>query len=74
MLLDLQIFDDQTKYHTLAEIEKILKRRGKSLRSYHLMSYPDLSLLDEGRNRLIQDELSYDRLMLKEEYKTFGHP
>ena len=58
MSTDLQMSDDQLKNYALSEIEKLLERNGKSLKDFPTLLFPNSSLIEEGRNRLIQEELS----------------
>ncbi|KAL6564888.1 hypothetical protein OROMI_016338 [Orobanche minor] len=40
---DVQLTEEQIKNYALVEIEKILRQRGKSLRDYESMPYPDIT-------------------------------
>ncbi|KAL2933052.1 ATP-dependent DNA helicase pif1, partial [Bienertia sinuspersici] len=66
---DLDLTDDQIKNHALCEIEKILQRNGGTLRKYPMIPFPDEMLMTEGQNKLIQDELQYDRSSLHQEHE-----
>ncbi|XP_061343010.1 uncharacterized protein LOC133289157 [Gastrolobium bilobum] len=60
--------EDSIKNITLAEIDKVLQSNGKCLSDYPSMpSIMGESLLDM-QNRLVMDELLYDRFSLKEEH------
>lgn len=65
---DLQLTDDELKNYTLIEIENILQSNGRSLLEFLSMPYPDMMQGQIASNKLIHDELNYDRTMLKEEY------
>lgn len=54
----------------LLEIEKLLRRLGHSLRDFESMPFPDVSTASGLRNRLIHDELRYDRAALFQEHKN----
>ncbi|XP_047949388.1 uncharacterized protein LOC125195255 [Salvia hispanica] len=53
--------DEEIKNYVLAEIEKLLKNVGKSLRDYHGMPYPESQYFESSQNTLVSDELCYDR-------------
>ncbi|KAL7104044.1 hypothetical protein ACP275_08G219500 [Erythranthe tilingii] len=61
---DLQFDEDHLKNIALAEVENILRSNNKSLADYPIMPRPDMSLLSQVQNRLIHDELRYDRQAL----------
>ncbi|KAK3224806.1 hypothetical protein Dsin_004668 [Dipteronia sinensis] len=63
---DLTMSDEEIKNNALAEVEKILHGKGRSLRDYATMPFPSGVLLSEVHNKLIRDELSYDRTSLTE--------
>ncbi|GAU47161.1 hypothetical protein TSUD_287440 [Trifolium subterraneum] len=65
---DLVLTDDQIKSYALAEIEKLLRSNQASLEDYPTMPRADDSLLVVSGNRLIYDELNYDRQVLFEEH------
>ena len=71
MFVDLQMSDEQLKNYALAEIEKILHRNGSTLRRFQSMPLPDNIMISEGMNKLIQEELRYDREQLREENMRF---
>jgi len=60
---------EQLKTYTLAEIEICLQGHGKGLDDYPDMPQPDRSLVPEISNRLIHDELNYNRDSLAEEHR-----
>ncbi|XP_025669993.1 uncharacterized protein [Arachis hypogaea] len=70
---DLTLSDEELKDFTLIDIENKLKSHNKSLKDFQSMSYPDLDaystdLMTIGVNRLICDELCYDRRRLSYEH------
>ncbi|TXG69924.1 hypothetical protein EZV62_004859 [Acer yangbiense] len=68
---DLIMSDEEIKNNALAEVEKILHGNGRSLRDYATMPFPSGVLLSEVHNKLILDELSYDRASLTELDKKY---
>ncbi|XP_057763551.1 uncharacterized protein LOC130984017 [Arachis stenosperma] len=61
---------------TLLEIEEILNRNGKSLREFPTMPFPDVddtqfTMEQASQNKLILDELRYDRALLAKQHKQF---
>ncbi|KAL7094727.1 hypothetical protein ACP275_11G121900 [Erythranthe tilingii] len=65
---DLQLSEDQLKNFALAEIENILRSNNRSLANFPIMPQPDMSLVTQVQNRLIYDELNYDRHELAMEH------
>ncbi|XP_042044754.1 ATP-dependent DNA helicase pfh1-like [Salvia splendens] len=63
--------EDEIQNFALAEIEKLLQNLGKTLRDFHGLPYPDNQYLESSENRLITDELCYDREGLEREYLKF---
>jgi ATP-dependent DNA helicase PIF1 len=70
ILADLQLTDDQIKNYALAEIEIILQGCGTSLKDYPCMPQPDAGLLPDLGNRLIYDQLNYNREELAKEHSA----
>ncbi|KAK4841107.1 hypothetical protein QYF36_025982 [Acer negundo] len=68
---DLTMSDEEIKNNVLAKVEKILHGKGRSLRDYATMPFPFRVLLFEVHNKLIIDELSYDRASLTELHKMY---
>ncbi|KAH9703741.1 helitron like n domain-containing protein [Citrus sinensis] len=64
-LKDLQLTKQQVKAYTLLEIETIMLKMGKSLRDIDGMPLPNSSLIRDSGNRLVNEELDYDRDQLK---------
>ena len=54
----LQLSENQLRNYALYEIEKLLIKAGKSLKDYPPMPLPDMSLIRERNNRLLEEELS----------------
>ena len=61
--------NEQLKAYALAEIEMLLQSYGKSLSKYPPMPTADHSLVPGVQNKLIQDEMIYNRLELADEQK-----
>ncbi|XP_071695053.1 uncharacterized protein [Rutidosis leptorrhynchoides] len=51
--------------HTLYEIEILLRNQGSTLKKFSGMPYPSSEFVIDTSNRLIHDELRYDRVALK---------
>ncbi|XP_072081071.1 uncharacterized protein [Arachis hypogaea] len=74
---DLVLTDDELKELTLIQIENVLNSYNKSLRDYPPMPVPDMSqcsnhqLIADVINRLICDELRYDRRKLAANHITY---
>ncbi|GAU45376.1 hypothetical protein TSUD_89960 [Trifolium subterraneum] len=69
-LQDLVLTPDQLKSYALAEIEMLLQSNNSSLSNYPDMPRPEPGLLPEIGNRLIHDELNYDRQLLADEHRS----
>ncbi|XP_074301448.1 uncharacterized protein LOC141632834 [Silene latifolia] len=67
--LHLQLTDDQLQTYALSEIESWLQRNGSSLRKFDNMPYPDVDILATCSNRLLADELAYDKDALNKEHE-----
>ncbi|XP_072060277.1 uncharacterized protein [Arachis hypogaea] len=75
-LPDLVMSDEELLQLTLIEIEEILNSNGKSLREFPTMPYPNIDGINLRRqdvlhNKLILDELNYDRVLLAEQHKQY---
>ncbi|PNY07550.1 helicase-like protein [Trifolium pratense] len=68
-LPDLVLTCDQLRSYALAEIEIALQSNGKSLKDFSDMPQPDDGLVPDRGNRLIYDELNYDRNLLADEHR-----
>ncbi|KAK9733479.1 hypothetical protein RND81_04G070500 [Saponaria officinalis] len=64
---DLQLSDEQLQNFALSEIEASLQSNGSSLRKFDNMSFPDYDANDANVNRLILDDLSYDKDTFRKE-------
>ncbi|GAU47014.1 hypothetical protein TSUD_403240 [Trifolium subterraneum] len=67
---DLVLNADQLKSYALAEIGNLLQGNGKTFDDYPDMPKPDIGLMPDRGNRLIYDELNYDRRLLAEEHRN----
>jgi hypothetical protein len=65
---NLHLDDFQLQNYALCDIEQILIRNGRSLREFESIPYPDTLLLRQSNNRMLQEELDYDRDYLAEEH------
>uniref|UniRef100_A0A2N9HBP6 ATP-dependent DNA helicase n=1 Tax=Fagus sylvatica TaxID=28930 RepID=A0A2N9HBP6_FAGSY len=65
---NLHLDDFQLQNYALCDIEQILIRNGRSLREFESIPYPDTLLLRQSNNRMLQEELDYDRDSLAEEH------
>ncbi|XP_042028804.1 uncharacterized protein LOC121775801 [Salvia splendens] len=68
---DLLLGDDEIQNLGLLEIEKLLVNGGRTLHEFHSMPYPRKQSLASSINRLITDELCYDREALAREHVIF---
>ncbi|XP_073110900.1 uncharacterized protein [Elaeis guineensis] len=66
-LRPLQLTDEELKNYALIEIENLLQRNERSLADFESMPYPDINRAQKGSNKLMHDELSYNRSILVEE-------
>jgi ATP-dependent DNA helicase PIF1 len=67
---DLVLTPEQLQNYALAEIETVLQCGGRSLKDYAGMPQAEVGLLRDVGNRMIYDELNYDRLSLSREHDT----
>ncbi|XP_047949496.1 uncharacterized protein LOC125195385 [Salvia hispanica] len=67
----LLLSDEDVQNFALAEIEKLLLNIGKSLQNFQGMPYPKSEFFETFENRLICDELCYDRETLGREHLDF---
>jgi hypothetical protein len=63
----LQLTGEQKKAFALLEVEKLMWQTGRSMKDYPQIEMPDSDLLGEIRNRLINEEMNYDRDSQREE-------
>ncbi|GJY26770.1 DNA helicase PIF1, ATP-dependent [Tanacetum coccineum] len=66
---ELVLSDEQKKNYCLLYIQHMLLSNNKSLKSIPNMPYPTTKYTMDGYNRLVHDELSYNKDKLKEEHK-----
>ncbi|KAL2928062.1 ATP-dependent DNA helicase PIF4, partial [Bienertia sinuspersici] len=69
-IAELCLSEAQLKNYTLAEVEKILNKNGNTLKRYSNLPFPDDIIISDGINKLIQDELRYDRASLQAEHNS----
>ncbi|XP_057443842.1 uncharacterized protein LOC130735994 [Lotus japonicus] len=62
----LNLTDDQKKNMALAEIENMLQNNGRSLHNFVSMPYPSDIVVEDVGQRLIVEELNYDRNEMSE--------
>ncbi|XP_057808815.1 uncharacterized protein LOC131023286 [Salvia miltiorrhiza] len=67
---ELQLTEEQIKCYTLLEIEKLLSSFGRTLREFEGIPYPSSEFFETDQNKLISDELRYDRKALTDEHKA----
>lgn len=69
----LRLTEQQKKGHALIEIEKLMRQAGKTLEEYPDIELPKCAELRELGNRLLNEEMSYDKDKQKEEHDSiFG--
>ncbi|KAJ1257558.1 hypothetical protein BS78_10G005300 [Paspalum vaginatum] len=66
----LQLTVSQKKAYALIEIEKLMQQTGTSLKNYPEIELPNTEEIQDLGNRLINEELSYDRDSLKDNLLT----
>jgi hypothetical protein len=66
---DLQLTDEQIENLTLIEIEKLLELNRKTLRDFPEIPYPKQYVTANLGNRLIYDELNYDKEHQRKEFQ-----
>lgn len=64
----LHLADEQIQNYALLEIQNILLKSGKSLEEYQGLSIPNENLMTQVNNRLITEELNYERFQMHEDY------
>jgi hypothetical protein len=65
----LQLSDSQMKVYALVEIEKLMWQVSKSMKDYLQIETPSLDQLGEIGNRLMNEEMSYDMDIQREEHQ-----
>lgn len=63
--------NNETMNHTLVDIEKLLKRCGKSLHDCIQIPLPNVACLSISMNILVHDELRYDRVEMQDERREW---
>ncbi|KAK1668043.1 hypothetical protein QYE76_056202 [Lolium multiflorum] len=64
----------QKQGHTLVEIEKLMRQAGKTLNDYPEIELPNSSEIKELGNRLVNEEMSYNKEEQREEHsRIFGN-
>jgi hypothetical protein len=66
----LKLTESQMRAYALIEIEKLMRQAGKILKDYPQIELPSVDELEEIGNRLINEELNYDKDKQKEEHQT----
>ncbi|KAL4585021.1 hypothetical protein LXL04_009634 [Taraxacum kok-saghyz] len=69
---DLSLTEEQLKNLTLYEIEKILLWNNSSLKMFDDMPYPIIDIISSSNNRLIAEELAYDKTAMKNEFQQLA--
>ena len=64
-MIDLNLTNDQLKCYVVSDIEDILKKNGSSLMNICLKMCPSNIFVKDGQNKLILEELNYDKDSLK---------
>ncbi|XP_025647859.1 uncharacterized protein [Arachis hypogaea] len=67
-LEDLQLSDEQIMNLTLAKLEDRMQSNGRSLKEFECMPYPSLDDVNVLEDRLVLDELNFDRSLLTQQY------
>ncbi|XP_015973562.1 uncharacterized protein LOC107496743 [Arachis duranensis] len=65
---DLHLSDEHIMNLTLAKIEDKMQANGRSLKEFPAMPYPSLDLFHGLEDRLLLDEVNFDRSLLKQQY------
>ncbi|KAK7328215.1 hypothetical protein VNO77_22317 [Canavalia gladiata] len=68
---DLQLTDVETYNLALYEIQKLLERNNRTLSEYPSMPQPEIEFVSDFNNRLIMDELQYDKEKLASDHLSF---
>ncbi|KAK9698409.1 hypothetical protein RND81_08G102300 [Saponaria officinalis] len=63
-----ELTEEDLKNYTLMEIEKLLQKNGSSLQKFPSIIAPSEIFIRDSGNRLLAEELSYDKKELAEEY------
>ncbi|XP_057747007.1 uncharacterized protein LOC130966238 [Arachis stenosperma] len=65
---NLHLSDEHIMNLTLAKIEHKMQVNGRSLKEFPAMLYPSLDLFHGLKDRLLLDEVNFDRSLLKQQY------
>ncbi|KAK1402387.1 hypothetical protein POM88_001992 [Heracleum sosnowskyi] len=65
----ININDQQLQFYVLAEIDKLLKSIGKSLKQFNQLPQPPPCYLQAGTNNLVLEETSYNVTEMEEEFE-----
>jgi hypothetical protein len=65
----LQLTDEQKKAYALLKIEKLMRQTGRSMKDYPQIEMPNSDLLGEIGNRIINEEMNYDKDSQREEHE-----
>jgi hypothetical protein len=65
----LQLFDSQMKAYALVEIEKLMRQVSKLMKDYPQIEMPSADQLGEIGNILMNEEMSYDMDIQREEHQ-----
>ncbi|KAK7315487.1 hypothetical protein VNO77_34037 [Canavalia gladiata] len=68
---DLQLTDAETYNLALYEIQKLLESNNRTLSEYPSMPQPEIEFVSDFNNRLIMDELQYDKEKLARDHLSF---
>ncbi|XP_075481272.1 uncharacterized protein LOC142521983 [Primulina tabacum] len=68
---ELELNEDEIRSYALVDIEKLLQSYGKSLREFQSMPYPSDQYFQFSPNKLIYDELRFDRRSLSQQHDKF---
>jgi hypothetical protein len=66
----LKLIESQMRAYALIEIEKLMRHAGKTMKDYPQIELPSADELRKIGNRLINEELNYDKDKQKEEQQT----
>ena len=65
----LRLTEQQKKDHALVEIEKLMRETGRTLKEYPGIELPDSAGLKELGNRLLNEEMNYNKQDQKDEHQ-----
>ncbi|KAG5068453.1 hypothetical protein JHK85_000830 [Glycine max] len=73
LLLSIQLYVKETKHLCLSEIKNLLQGNRKSLRDFPSMPYPIGYAANTHGNKLIYNEMAYDKELLHAEFNKYYH-